>query len=101
MPLNASVEHIIFQIQDDPTLRWPEKMKSASSRRNLSRYCHFHRDHGHDTDDCFDLKRQIEELIQRGQLRQYVAGRGQVPPPSRDQDDRERQRPLGEIQTIA
>ena len=78
-PLNASVEHILMQIQDDPAIRWPGKMKSDPKRRNPSKYCRFHRDHGHDTDDCFQLKKQIKELIQRGHLRQYVAGRGTAP----------------------
>ena len=80
-PLNATVEHILFHIQDDPTVKWLGRMKSPLNRRNPSKYCHFHRDHGHDTDDCYDLKIQIEDLIQCGHLRQYVVGWGQAPPP--------------------
>ncbi|GAA0173404.1 hypothetical protein LIER_27028 [Lithospermum erythrorhizon] len=32
----------------------------------------YHKDHGHDTDDCRHLKIEIEKLIQRGQLKDYV-----------------------------
>ena len=70
---------------------------SPPNRRNLRKYCHFHRDHGHDTDDCYDLKTQIEDLIQRGHLRQYVAGKGQAPPLPHNQED---PYPIREIHTI-
>ncbi|GAV78967.1 hypothetical protein CFOL_v3_22432, partial [Cephalotus follicularis] len=36
------------------------------------KYCRYHRDHGHDTEKCRQLKNQIEDLIQKGHLRKYV-----------------------------
>ena len=56
MPLNVPLEQVFMQIKDDPSLKWPEKMKGDPNKRNRNKYCHFHRDHGHDTDECFDLK---------------------------------------------
>lgn len=44
-------------------------------RRNPDKYCHFHQDHGHDTNDCFDLKEQIKALIQQGWLQRFVVER--------------------------
>ena len=32
------------------------------------KYCRFHKDHDHYTDDCRDLKEQIEELIRKEKL---------------------------------
>ena len=61
-----------MQIKDDPSLKWPEKMKGDLNKRNKNKYCRFHRDHGHDMDECFDLKQQIENLIKQGNLRNFL-----------------------------
>ena len=55
-PLNMPLEQVLMQIKDDPSLKWPEKMKGDPNKRNKNKYFRFHRDHGHDTDECFDLK---------------------------------------------
>ena len=61
-----------MQIKDDPSLKWPEKMKGDPNKRNRNKYCLFHRDHKHDTNECFDLKQQIENLIRQGKLRNFL-----------------------------
>ena len=62
-PLNAPLDQVLMRSKDDPSLKWPEKMKGDPNKRNKNKYCRFHRDHGHDTDECYDLKQQIENLI--------------------------------------
>ncbi|XP_065622630.1 uncharacterized protein LOC136064614 [Quercus suber] len=71
-PLNVPLEQILMQIKDEPSLKWPEKMKEDPNKRNRNKYCRFHRDHGHDTDECFDLKQQVENLIRQGKLRNFL-----------------------------
>ena len=55
MPLNILLDQVLMQIKDDPSLKWPEKMKGDPNKRNKNKYCRFHRDHEHDTDECYDL----------------------------------------------
>ncbi|GJT89430.1 hypothetical protein Tco_1071147 [Tanacetum coccineum] len=31
--------------------------------RDMSKYCHFHEDHGHETIQCRELRNQIEEVV--------------------------------------
>ena len=61
-----------MQIKDDPSLKWSEKMKGDSNKRNRNKYCRFYRDHGHDTDECFDLKQQIENFIRQRKLKNFL-----------------------------
>uniref|UniRef100_A0A2N9GHQ1 Reverse transcriptase/retrotransposon-derived protein RNase H-like domain-containing protein n=1 Tax=Fagus sylvatica TaxID=28930 RepID=A0A2N9GHQ1_FAGSY len=51
---------------DDPALKWPEKLRSSPGRRSKDLYCRFYRDYGHNTEDCFVLNEQIEALIRQG-----------------------------------
>ncbi|GAV74320.1 hypothetical protein CFOL_v3_17800, partial [Cephalotus follicularis] len=53
-------------------IQWPEKLRSPVEKRDVEKYCRYHRDHGHDTEECSQLKNQIEDLIRRGHLRKYV-----------------------------
>ena len=46
-------------------------MKRDVSKRDQSRYYRYHREVGHDTLECHDLKDQIEQLIRDGKLREY------------------------------
>ena len=47
-------------------------MKGDPNKHNKNKYCRFHRDHRHDTNKCYDLKQQIENLIKQGKLRNFL-----------------------------
>ncbi|KAL0416906.1 UNVERIFIED_CONTAM: hypothetical protein Slati_3522500 [Sesamum latifolium] len=47
-------------------------MKENEERQKSSKYCQFHRDKGHTTEECFHLKEEIERLIQSGYLQELV-----------------------------
>ena len=66
------VDQILTKIRDEPSLKWVRPLQSPSDVRDKRKYCRFHKDHGHYTEDCRDLKEQIEELIWKGKLQQYV-----------------------------
>ena len=71
-PLIMPINKILMQRKDDPALKWPKPLSSSSKQRDSKKCCRFHKDHGHYTDECRDLKEQIEELIQRGKLQKFV-----------------------------
>ena len=71
-PLNMPLEQVLMQINDDPSLKWPEKMKGDPNKGNRNKYFCFHRDYGHDTDECYNLKQQIENLTRQGKLRNFL-----------------------------
>ncbi|KAK3007731.1 hypothetical protein RJ639_014782 [Escallonia herrerae] len=101
-PLNAKPSQILHEIKDNKALQWPDKLKSRPNKRNKDLWCHFHNDHGHTTDNCGSLKRAIEALIKRGQLRKFEAPREerlQTPPATEEREDREEN--AGIINTIS
>ena len=71
-PLVMPVDKIFTQIKDEVYLKWPRPLHSSPNVRDKNKYCRFHKDHDHNTEDCKDLKEQIEELIQKGKLQKYV-----------------------------
>ncbi|KAK3039568.1 hypothetical protein RJ639_027712 [Escallonia herrerae] len=71
-PLTASREHILNQIKGQDILKWPKPMRMPPDRRDAQLYCQFHKDHGHTTEECKVLRREIENLIARGHLKQFV-----------------------------
>ncbi|KAK3024618.1 hypothetical protein RJ639_043946 [Escallonia herrerae] len=101
-PLNAKPSQILHEIKDNKAFQWPDKMKSRPNKRNKDLWCHFHNDHGHTTDNYGSLKRAIEALIKRDQLRKFVApreGRQLTPPAMEEREDREEN--AGTINTIS
>ena len=84
-PTTVPIEQLLMEIQDKNIVRWPARMMTASNKRNKNKYCLFHKDHGHTTSDCFDLKEEIETLIQKGYLKEFV--RGKRDGENQDRDD--------------
>ena len=103
------MDEILMQIKDELGLKWPKPLSTSSRKQDPKKYYHFHKDHGHYTDECCDLKEQIKELIQRGKLQKFIKrdhqSRSRVEnKPHDDTKDDGRDHPkqaVGEIRTIA
>ena len=112
-PLTASVLQVLREVRNEQFLRWPTQMKSNPATRDNTRYCEFHWDYEHRTDDCIQLKKEIKYLIRRGYLRRFIAPENQPqiqaqnqalaqqPPPPPRQTTTQHQQPLGEIHVIS
>nr|VDC96094.1 unnamed protein product [Brassica oleracea] len=48
-------------------------MKAPDSFRNPAFWCDFHRDHGHKTEDCVALKIEVNELLKKGHLTEFLS----------------------------
>ncbi|GKC48992.1 hypothetical protein Tco_1071737, partial [Tanacetum coccineum] len=50
----------------------PPPMTTTVKKRNNNKFCEFHGEVGHNTDECMHLKRQIEELLKNGKLSHVI-----------------------------
>ncbi|GJU47458.1 reverse transcriptase domain-containing protein [Tanacetum coccineum] len=50
----------------------PPPMTTPMEKRNASKFCEFHGEVGHTTDECMHLKRQIEEMLKAGKLSHLI-----------------------------
>ncbi|XP_050258913.1 uncharacterized protein LOC126703903 [Quercus robur] len=100
--LTASIDQVLMQIKDEGALTFPGKLKGDLNKRSRDKYYRFHRDHGHDTTDYYDLKQQIEALIKQGKLQRLVS-KERTDPPQEQAPRRENERPrspIGDIRMI-
>ena len=65
LPMTDIIRHL-------PDFKWPPPMRAGPDQRNRSLQCQYHRDHGHETNQCQSLKFMIEKLIRAGHLRWYL-----------------------------
>ncbi|XP_071920747.1 uncharacterized protein [Coffea arabica] len=70
--LNSSRSHVLAVMRQNHLGRTPPEIPRMRDKRNSNLYCAYHRDVGHETEDCNDLKQEIENLIRQGHLKQFV-----------------------------
>lgn len=85
-PLNVPKEDLVSVLKEKYGVPDPEPMHPRSQNFwDKTKYCLFHRDHGHLTEHCIQLKQAIEKLIQEGRLGEYKA-QGAVKEPERGKE---------------
>ncbi|GJY56163.1 hypothetical protein Tco_0455278 [Tanacetum coccineum] len=72
--LSKSSKEILATEKAARSFEPPPKMFGSKRSRDMSKYCHFHEDYGHDTNDCRHLRTQIQEAVNSGQLSHLVKG---------------------------
>ncbi|KAK4394707.1 hypothetical protein Sango_1625000 [Sesamum angolense] len=88
-PLSAPRAEILVVAKQQGIVQWPSRMRENPKRMKSDKYCLFHKDRGHGTEDCFHLKDEIEKLIRRGYLKEYV-NRSNQPQEGNSRPPRER-----------
>ena len=82
----------MFQANEERVhFRRPFPIWTERTKRDQNKYFRYHRDVGHDTNDCHELKDEIEDLIHQGKLDNYVRA------PSENQAHSQSPRPQVEL----
>ncbi|XP_059436595.1 uncharacterized protein LOC132169598 [Corylus avellana] len=71
-PLNTTVYKVFMEVKKDPSFRWPGRMKPPPQNRNTRKFCEYHNDHGHQTEDCISLRFEIEKFLRNGKLLNFL-----------------------------
>ncbi|XP_050233143.1 uncharacterized protein LOC126681640 [Mercurialis annua] len=62
-------DNLITNPNNNEPVRYPPKLQYEGDRK---KYCQFHDGHGHVTDECGSLKKEIDRLVQVGRLKDFV-----------------------------
>ncbi|CAA0810865.1 Unknown protein, partial [Striga hermonthica] len=74
-PLNAKIAEVLMAMEkgiDGKDVTWPRSRLEGPTQPKSRRYCRFHKDYDHTTEDCQHLKDEIERLIRAGHLKEFV-----------------------------
>jgi len=71
-PLNDTPERIFLATKEIVRYPNPPRLFIGKSAMKNGKFCRFHSQPGHDTNECRHLQGLIEELIRKNQLQQYL-----------------------------
>ncbi|KAL0356173.1 UNVERIFIED_CONTAM: hypothetical protein Sradi_4064200 [Sesamum radiatum] len=77
-PLSVPRAEILAIAIQQSLVRRPLPMQDNPKRMKSEQFCHFHEDRGHDTEDCYNLKDEIERLVQKGHFREFLVHKGRI-----------------------
>lgn len=72
-----------MDIKSQDIIYWPRRM-SKKSRKDPTKYYHFHWEYRYDTEDYFSLKKEIEALVWHGYLCSYINHHSTIEATSRE-----------------
>ena len=73
--MSAPCSHILNEALQTDLIPPPRKMLNQPNT-NMTKYCKYHRNNGHTTNDCKAWQDKIEELIWAGHLMRFLKREG-------------------------
>ncbi|GKC94605.1 hypothetical protein Tco_1160047 [Tanacetum coccineum] len=71
---SKSLKEILATEKVPKTFKQPPRMLRNKQSRDMTKYCHFYEDYGHETNDCHELRHQIDGAVKSGQISHLVKG---------------------------
>ncbi|KAJ0867694.1 hypothetical protein HanRHA438_Chr12g0566161 [Helianthus annuus] len=72
--LTKTPQEILATEEVKHSFRPPRPLPKSKRNENSTQFCEFHEEKGHHTNDCFQLKKRIEEAVKSGELAHLVKG---------------------------
>ncbi|KAL2230454.1 UNVERIFIED_CONTAM: hypothetical protein Sindi_1639800 [Sesamum indicum] len=63
----------LLMVEKKDILKWPKHTRVTPAKKYSSKYCRFHRERGHDTEECYQLKDEIERLVRQGYFKNQIS----------------------------
>ncbi|XP_021717652.1 uncharacterized protein LOC110685433 [Chenopodium quinoa] len=60
------------------TMKWPRKSDRPREKKDPSRWCDFHSDIGHTTDECVALRKEVAYLLKKGYLKELLSDKSKA-----------------------
>ncbi|XP_056688043.1 uncharacterized protein [Spinacia oleracea] len=74
---NVDIRGVVNALQNvGGTVMWPKKSDMPDPITDMSKWCEFHRDNGHKTEECISLKKEVAYLLKRGHLKELLSDKG-------------------------
>jgi hypothetical protein len=70
--LTTTSAKVLASIKEKDFLLYPTLMKSGSNTRNPNKFCLFHHDHEHDIKKYHALVKELERLISKRYLQEFI-----------------------------
>ncbi|XP_076943126.1 uncharacterized protein LOC143613252 [Bidens hawaiensis] len=68
---NVDISGVICVMQDlGDMARWPKKNEKSGSGKDKSKWCAYHNEFGHHTNECIALRKEIGYLLSKGYLKE-------------------------------
>ncbi|XP_074283693.1 uncharacterized protein LOC141608229 [Silene latifolia] len=89
-----------------PIVRWPRKSDNLNPRKDHTKWCEFHMDIRHTTEDYFTLGKEVAYLLKAGYLKDLIKARGRNEESSKVNQEQKQERnlppppPLYEVKII-